>query len=78
MADKIPTQKSKPVNAYYLHHWKPTTKVRIKHGSKRGQELKAPLSLQSSMILILAAGLDSVGKQINACVIFDPVYRNGF
>ena len=37
---KIPTQKSKPVNASYLHQWKPTPKVRMKHGSKRGQKLK--------------------------------------
>ena len=60
---KIPTQKSKPVNASYLHHWKPTPKVRMKHGSKRGQKLKFCLGIPSGVILILAAGLDSVGRR---------------
>ena len=79
VADKIPTQKSKPVNTSYFHQRKPTTKVRMKDDSKWGQKLKSTLARTSGVILILAAGLDSVGRRpVNARLILDKVYRNGF
>ncbi|EJK65547.1 hypothetical protein THAOC_13577 [Thalassiosira oceanica] len=79
LANKTSTQKSNPVNTSCLHQRQPTTKVRINTGSKRGHELKAPLSPQSSMILILAAGMSSVGRRsVNACAKFDLCRHNGF
>ncbi|EJK59628.1 hypothetical protein THAOC_20116, partial [Thalassiosira oceanica] len=68
-----------PVNTSCVRQAEPTPRVRIKHGSKRGQKLKSTLAVRSGMIQIYLAGMSSVGRRsVNALTIFDLCRHNGF
>ena len=75
---KIRPKQLRPVNTSCVRQAKPTPRVRMKHGSKRGQELKYTQALRSGMIQIYLAGMSSVGRRtVNEWTIFDYGRHNG-
>ena len=69
---KIRPKQLRPVNTSCVRQAKPTTRVRMKHGSKRGQKLKSTLGMRSGMIQIYLEGMSSVGRRtVNALDDFD-------